>query len=111
MLSFFFSSRRRHTRCLSDWSSDVWSSDLRQNLQMNRQIDRCCQMQLNKQTTRMNLDLQNTAAEEQPKLARDLQANPADEEIDRSEERRVGKERDKRRGRRREKETKETTIE
>src|SRR5262245_65780578 len=27
---FFFSSRRRHTRCLSDWSSDVCSSDLGQ---------------------------------------------------------------------------------
>src|SRR5262245_62752730 len=27
-ISFFFSSRRRHTRCLSDWSSDVCSSDL-----------------------------------------------------------------------------------
>src|SRR5436853_978680 len=26
--SFFFSSRRRHTRCLSGWSSDVCSSDL-----------------------------------------------------------------------------------
>src|ERR1039458_3843790 len=26
----FFSSRRRHTRCLSDWSSDVCSSDLDQ---------------------------------------------------------------------------------
>src|SRR5205814_5570181 len=25
---FFFSGRRRHTRCLSDWSSDVCSSDL-----------------------------------------------------------------------------------
>src|SRR5262245_65258530 len=25
---FFFSSRRRHTRCLSDWCSDVCSSDL-----------------------------------------------------------------------------------
>src|ERR1035438_9016956 len=25
---FFFSSRRRHTRCLNDWSSDVCSSDL-----------------------------------------------------------------------------------
>src|SRR5437899_4875116 len=29
---FFFSSRRRHTRCLSDWSSDVCSSDLRPNV-------------------------------------------------------------------------------
>src|SRR5258705_3432935 len=28
LISFFFSSRRRHTRCLSDWSSDVCSSDL-----------------------------------------------------------------------------------
>src|SRR5262245_62662651 len=28
MSLFFFSSRRRHTRCLSDWSSDVCSSDL-----------------------------------------------------------------------------------
>src|SRR3974390_2127647 len=25
---FFFSSRRRHTRCIGDWSSDVCSSDL-----------------------------------------------------------------------------------
>src|SRR2546422_6962212 len=25
---FFFSSRRRHTRCSRDWSSDVYSSDL-----------------------------------------------------------------------------------
>src|SRR5205814_7516655 len=28
LFCFFFSSRRRHTRCLSDWSSDVCSSDL-----------------------------------------------------------------------------------
>src|SRR5437879_10060875 len=27
---FFFSSRRRHTRYIGDWSSDVCSSDLRQ---------------------------------------------------------------------------------
>src|SRR2546422_6565752 len=27
---FFFSSRRRHTRCSRDWSSDVCSSDLGQ---------------------------------------------------------------------------------
>src|SRR5215813_261420 len=29
MCFFFFSSRRRHTRCGRDWSSDVCSSDLR----------------------------------------------------------------------------------
>src|SRR6266852_4374444 len=28
-MCFFFSSRRRHTRCYRDWSSDVCSSDLR----------------------------------------------------------------------------------
>src|SRR5437763_17188494 len=28
MSSFFFSSRRRHTRYIGDWSSDVCSSDL-----------------------------------------------------------------------------------
>src|ERR1019366_1472985 len=28
MIFFFFSSRRRHTRLVSDWSSDVCSSDL-----------------------------------------------------------------------------------
>src|SRR2546422_8584509 len=28
MTAFFFSSRRRHTRCSRDWSSDVCSSDL-----------------------------------------------------------------------------------
>src|SRR5437762_4155722 len=28
LFSFFFSSRRRHTRYIGDWSSDVCSSDL-----------------------------------------------------------------------------------
>src|SRR2546429_883875 len=32
LCSFFFSSRRRHTRCSRDWSSDVCSSDLHPNL-------------------------------------------------------------------------------
>src|SRR2546422_4068767 len=30
--AFFFSSRRRHTRCSRDWSSDVCSSDLSDSL-------------------------------------------------------------------------------
>src|SRR5947199_2372141 len=42
--SFFFSSRRRHTRCLSDWSSDVCSSDLREtrrgsNMRNSRNVE------------------------------------------------------------------------
>src|SRR5438045_7487637 len=32
----FFSSRRRYTRCLSDWSSDVCSSDLDIDMKTNK---------------------------------------------------------------------------
>src|SRR5262245_65191459 len=41
LLLFFFSSRRRHTRCLSDWSSDVCSSDLKKlaQLMLDREDD------------------------------------------------------------------------
>src|SRR5437588_151613 len=35
LIRFFFSSRRRHTRSLCDWSSDVCSSDLHRNLAKN----------------------------------------------------------------------------
>src|SRR5437899_10702762 len=38
---FFFSSRRRHTRCLSDWSSDVCSSDLHQRAYPQGSAARC----------------------------------------------------------------------
>src|SRR6266496_4798155 len=40
MFSFFFSSRRRHTRSLRDWSSDVCSSDLTTTLRMPRLLRR-----------------------------------------------------------------------
>src|SRR2546429_9262173 len=36
---FFFSSRRRHTRCSRDWSSDVCSSDLLQALPRRLTLD------------------------------------------------------------------------
>src|SRR5262249_56638393 len=35
-ICFFFPSRRRHTRWVSDWSSDVCSSDLRRALPARR---------------------------------------------------------------------------
>src|SRR5690554_7054855 len=38
---FFFSSRRRHTRCGRDWSSDVCSSDL--GLALLHRVDTCRQ--------------------------------------------------------------------
>src|SRR6202043_2838494 len=44
--SLFFSSRRRHTRCVRDWSSDVCSSDLPEPSFFRRQPrprpDLCC---------------------------------------------------------------------
>src|SRR2546429_834103 len=42
---FFFSSRRRHTRCSRDWSSDVCSSDLFFSLDdlMNSKECRACE--------------------------------------------------------------------
>src|SRR5262249_57651230 len=62
---FFFSSRRRHTRLVSDWSSDVCSSDLwRQYL----------------------------GIELSPEYAEQIRERLARIEPDRSEERRVGKE-------------------
>src|SRR6266498_527438 len=38
-LCFFFSSRRRHTRCGRDWSSDVCSSDLHVRVVGERLVD------------------------------------------------------------------------
>src|SRR5437016_9386350 len=35
---FFFSSRRRHTRLVSDWSSDVCSSDLNHPMGLNANV-------------------------------------------------------------------------
>src|SRR6266498_5665506 len=35
---FFFSSRRRHTRCGRDWSSDVCSSDLELGLRWDESL-------------------------------------------------------------------------
>src|SRR2546422_7767874 len=43
---FFFSSRRRHTRCSRDWSSDVCSSDLSMRTGLSasrsRKVRPCC---------------------------------------------------------------------
>src|SRR3989449_7178810 len=38
-LFFFFSSRRRHTRCSRDWSSDVCSSDLALTLPLYKLVE------------------------------------------------------------------------
>src|SRR5437763_10650218 len=39
LVVFFFSSRRRHTRYIGDWSSDVCSSDLARQFGQRRALD------------------------------------------------------------------------
>src|SRR3989449_8209311 len=39
LFGFFFSSRRRHTRCSRDWSSDVCSSDLTQPITLAANLE------------------------------------------------------------------------
>src|SRR5947207_6136378 len=88
---FFFSSRRRHTRSLCDWSSDVCSSDL---IKDNNQKILDIESKINESQTQVEQLKQETATinerianrtEILKKRAQSLQEN-------RSEERRVGKE-------------------
>src|SRR2546429_1542632 len=85
---FFFSSRRRHTRCSRDWSSDVCSSDLGHAHREHREHER----------GRHPLEHEGRGrlAVVEERLAEVAGDGVADEarELDgqRSEERRVGKE-------------------
>src|SRR5438046_7600836 len=88
---FFFSSRRRHTRLVSDWSSDVCSSDLgRRRLEMQppqhgHQLARDCRLRANEPRAE---DLREAPRVEH-RLRGDVE-RAAD--VARSEERHVGKE-------------------
>src|SRR5690349_23707621 len=81
LIVFFFSSRRRHTRSLRDWSSDVCSSDLVQ-LQMT-DGDGGTSVAVTKTIT-------VTAVNDAPTIA--IGGNIGYQQNARSEERRVGKE-------------------
>src|SRR5437899_10463449 len=74
---FFFSSRRRHTRCLSDWSSDVCSSDLSYS---------------GGRSSGSRRDQRPPSEYAHVKAARQRSSHPGGEGNRRSEERRVGKE-------------------
>src|SRR5690349_24904719 len=76
---FFFSSRRRHTRSLRDWSSDVCSSDLIVAPPRDGEA-----------VVRGDLDIGQARRERGHVALAVLVAPPGDER--RSEERRVGKE-------------------
>src|SRR5262249_56236414 len=81
LIFFFFSSRRRHTRLVSDWSSDVCSSDLQKDNQHCKRFIKLRGMQINVSWHARNLMAQFSELHT-PRQACWL----------RSEERRVGKE-------------------
>src|SRR2546429_1100155 len=86
---FFFSSRRRHTRCSRDWSSDVCSSDL-------NQLEALLEEAHIKLSSLVS-DLLGVSARRMLKALADGETNPAAlaalaHQRLRSEERRVGKE-------------------
>src|SRR5690349_23701190 len=83
-LPFFFSSRRRHTRSLRDWSSDVCSSDLA----LRRELE-ALRRQFATVTESYEKRLQALGDRLQQLEGRAVPAAPAPL---RSEERRVGKE-------------------
>src|SRR2546429_5794904 len=57
---FFFSSRRRHTRCSRDWSSDVCSSDLRPAEEKIKRADQQEREQHDKRALSADDDLADT---------------------------------------------------
>src|SRR5690348_17930836 len=90
ILCFFFSSRRRHTRWTGDWSSDVCSSDLQS---MSREV----LLLVDALAREKNVDKEIVFGALEHALAQATKKRYEGEvdirvSIDRSEERRVGKE-------------------
>src|SRR5947199_4718884 len=88
LFPFFFSSRRRHTRCLSDWSSDVCSSDLRAIEVDTAELHRAAEPPDELSARNFGVVERNR---QDRSFAAGLTADPMSLEC-RSEERRVGKE-------------------
>src|SRR5437762_10435340 len=88
---FFFSSRRRHTRYIGDWSSDVCSSDLAPPREEFEVLQNLISL---KDTANSTQRAQAVAWAKNNfgKLAANLRQELADALLQRSEERRVGKE-------------------
>src|SRR5258706_12007963 len=87
---FFFSSRRRHTRLVSDWSSDVCSSDLAAGTVLLAQQDGPGRGDPGQGQTEQDASVDPEAGQDE--TPRDRQAEGASRQGERSEERRVGKE-------------------
>src|SRR5207253_4506804 len=100
----FFSSRRRHTRWPRDWSSDVCSSDLAgaADKPLPQGRDRRFEGKEAAHAERIQKDFQDAGrelAETHARALREKELQPPLERLRRSEERRVGKERKRRRWR------------
>src|SRR5262249_59150796 len=93
---FFFSSRRRHTRLVSDWSSDVCSSDLDQQGEYVYVVDAQNKAQVRRihlgQSTPSTAVVSSGLQEGELVISEGLQRVRPGEVVSRSEERRVGKE-------------------
>src|SRR2546429_2550610 len=87
LIFFFFSSRRRHTRCSRDWSSDVCSSDLLRGSDLDRSPPSAVQLSHGR---RDGLLRRTTGCRDRWRVVGVAGAAAADHI--RSEERRVGKE-------------------
>src|SRR5262249_57978006 len=90
---FFISSRRRHTRLVSDWSSDVCSSDLASTTQISSQLKEAKKASYELRTTAERL-LAMTRGSGHHWQSHSRSLNEAREHVNRlgrSEERRVGK--------------------
>src|SRR5437879_12921653 len=88
-LFFFFSSRRRHTRYIGDWSSDVCSSDLK-TPQAEEIKQRAAEA--GAQAGKNDFAQANKLLDAVESLLKKAPAAPAAPPPPRSEERRVGKE-------------------
>src|SRR5438093_8805129 len=90
LLFFFFSSRRRHTRLVSDWSSDVCSSDLAFFVTIDREWKNGDRVDVS-----LPMRLHTESMPDNPKMFA-IMYGPmvlvGDLGTERSEERRVGKE-------------------
>src|SRR5437879_13237882 len=85
-MCFFFSSRRRHTRYIGDWSSDVCSSDLEVRIRLD--TGEAFGVRLSFLALLASVGVSGVSYERQVTLPRNAKAA----EKTRSEERRVGKE-------------------
>src|SRR5437762_5415763 len=87
---FFFSSRRRHTRYIGDWSSDVCSSDLSEYIDMNSIMTIPLTLTLPDST--MKIKEVDVIVKEHQKFRNVEREIVHFDKSERSEERRVGKE-------------------